>query len=838
MLEITPENLRWAYSKLKNYYYYYNSSTYLKDKIMDFESDLQENTFDMLSKRLNNIATLNFFMLANEDIYFKAYPKKDAVKYDNDSDRVIIEDYNAFIDMPFEFYLVDVLFALSFFKKSNKERLKYSYGNKFDERLYDMDNIISNRLLFSNHRINYIAWKHTAQKAINDKENINNDRIIIKLDIKKCFYNVYFDIKEFIMNNLGFNYLNNTVTKIMVNIYRYYSAIMDNEVIASKDKEKELKKNNYVHLPVGLFSSYVILNLLLSEVDEILSKNCLSYARYVDDILVVKMKKIQNLKNILLDYFDGIQKRDSDYEIKNSKIGNLIINSNKINFVVCRKGMDYSSVSKKISEILSPSLDFDEEEETEQDNIEINSTYTTKYLRNKVFSFIENGDNNKLKSFIFNLQKNELINLYAYWDKIINFFNEYKESNETIQALIVNIKEAIETIDSIAETKNESLQDNFKVTLKNELNFSLKMCKENIFNEVTQVQIFAYITNCVNKTITETELLKFPIDIRYEQILLYLSFMKMNCIKHHRLFKVASIYFYKINNYKHIRTIQIAEYFDKNYCFKFDYIHNARLSLEEDKYCEFSSLLSDDVDKYKIKVAVASLNMDPEEIESTNFKGTFPNNYNLYDIKRMIRKAKQTGAEIILFPEFSIPFKYAIKIIMYSSIYGISVICGLTHRIISNSVENYTLIRDHRMKLSLLKKKNYLSPLEKELAAFNHLYALDEPFPYYYIIDNGKYSYATMTCYEATSIRDRSVLSNWIELLYMPVFNKDTNYFSNIISSFSRDASCFVVQSNTNVYGDSRITAPYDTLHSDIVKIKGGDNNYFVVGTIDLNLLY
>ncbi len=44
------------------------------------------------------------------------------------------------------------------------------------------------------------------------------------------------------MNNLGFNYLNNTVTKIMVNIYRYYSAIMDNEVIASKDKEKELKK--------------------------------------------------------------------------------------------------------------------------------------------------------------------------------------------------------------------------------------------------------------------------------------------------------------------------------------------------------------------------------------------------------------------------------------------------------------------------------------------------------------------------------------------------------------------------------------------------------------------
>lgn len=94
-----------------------------------------------------------------------------------------------------------------------------------------------------------------------------------------------------------------------------------------------------------------------------------------------------------------------------------------------------------------------------------------------------------------------------------------------------------------------------------------------------------------------------------------------------------------------------------------------------------------------------------------------------------------------------------------------------------------------------------------------------------------------MTCFEATSIKDRALLCDLIEILYMPVFNRDTFYFSNIVSSFVRDASCFIAQSNSNLYGDSRISGPYGQVFLDVVKLKGGLNNYFVVGEIDLNEL-
>ena len=45
-------------------------------------------------------------------------------------------------------------------------------------------------------------------------------------------------------------------------------------------------------------------------------------------------------------------------------------------------------------------------------------------------------------------------------------------------------------------------------------------------------------------------------------------------------------------------------------------------------------------------------------------------------------------------------------------------------------------------------------------------------------------------------------------------------------------------EANNSVYGDSRITGPYSHLIKDIVKIKGGNNCYFVIGTINLQEIY
>lgn len=50
--------------------------------------------------------------------------------------------------------------------------------------------------------------------------------------------------------------------------------------------------------------------------------------------------------------------------------------------------------------------------------------------------------------------------------------------------------------------------------------------------------------------------------------------------------------------------------------------------------------------------------------------------------------------------------------------------------------------------------------------------------------------------------------------------NRDTNYFSAIVKSLSRDLSAYVIQSNITEYGDSRITGPFETYRADIIKSK------------------
>lgn len=136
-----------------------------------------------------------------------------------------------------------------------------------------------------------------------------------------------------------------------------------------------------------------------------------------------------------------------------------------------------------------------------------------------------------------------------------------------------------------------------------------------------------------------------------------------------------------------------------------------------------------------------------------------------------------------------------------------------------------------------MKEKNYYPYEEKILLAKRGMQPLIKE-PYYFIIDNGIIKYSTMTCFEATNIRDRAFMNDKIDVLFIPVYNKDTTYFSNIISSLSRDISGFIIQANNSEYGDSRITGPMNSYSKEIVQLKGGENNYVVVGTLDFEKMH
>ena len=68
-------------------------------------------------------------------------------------------------------------------------------------------------------------------------------------------------------------------------------------------------------------------------------------------------------------------------------------------------------------------------------------------------------------------------------------------------------------------------------------------------------------------------------------------------------------------------------------------------------------------------------------------------------------------------------------------------------------------------------------------------------------------------------------------------WNKDVNYFSNIIESMSRDVHCYCVQANTSDYGDSCIIKPVETEKKVVLRIKGGENATVMIGEVDIKAL-
>ena len=94
--------------------------------------------------------------------------------------------------------------------------------------------------------------------------------------------------------------------------------------------------------------------------------------------------------------------------------------------------------------------------------------------------------------------------------------------------------------------------------------------------------------------------------------------------------------------------------------------------------------------------------------------------------------------------------------------------------------------------------------------------------------------FSVYCCFELTSIYDRSMFQAYADAIIAVEWNRDTNYYSNIVESLSRDLHCFCIQVNTSEFGDSRITIPSKTETKDLLKVKGGKNPAILLDTIDI----
>ena len=818
MIEINADNLKWAFKKLKTYYFYYHSSNYLKEKIINFEKKLNDNKTSFESIANNLKCFLENPMNRFSDYYnygYLIYPKRNSFSNQRGKTQINLENTNYFIDLDISIHLVDILFCLEIIESQGESiNTGLSFGGIVDKRIFKSSDIIRNKFLFEDYKNGYLRWLNLPTSV-----NISSadDSVVIRTDLKSCFYNVKFNFNT-LLSIFGIG--GSECARVMKNVFNLYTSII------SEKTNEPTKEYRMVILPIGLASSQIILNFLLKDLDEKLASydGVISYGRYVDDLIIVYKNKIENdllYEDILTTIFSKVF-----YKVENT------VKLSKLNYL--SKNLEVNlgkTIVKPLKNItneneyaLFEEVSFCDYYDVERENSPafFFKDYTSDYIRSIVYDTISEIED-KAFNIIVNCDNAIILNSFTFWNDILT---KFKQNTGQFNAIVNKIDDAIKEI-TCSEDKsgNVSHIDKIKATLRYEFELAKKLTEapesNAFFGTISQEQLFELIDLSLEKQYEFA-----PMIFSIADISLYLSKLNFKDYSNH-IDETISLY-KSLNLINDISGFNINNYEIK----KIDRILQVKRKSKSISRDRFNSVC----------VALGALNM--EELEKYDVLFKTPPYYSIDDIFRFVKTAYANKASYLLLPEFALDFSWTLRIIKECRKRHITLISGVIHhKMHSGKVANFTLIYDHRSGLVFLKPKNYLSPDEKSLIKYKGMEGMSldyyEPsYKYYLVVYDGVISFSTMTCYEATNILDRALLADKINVLFMPVFNYDTEYFKNIINSFSRDISCYILQSNSNIMGDTKIRMPISHVLADLTKVKGGINNYCIIEKISVDDLY
>ena len=534
------------------------------------------------------------------------------------------------------------------------------------------------------------------------------------------------------------------------------------------------------------------------------------------------------------------------------------------------------------------------------DSIEIDkyelSKFLGKYLR--IGGMIEDRLESRFEKDIlkiFNLQT--IVENYTAWEKVIEIF----VINERFDAIVKFVTQIIAAIESIViadevDTKNvkESLYKylhsilcrTFAIVWKKELNnaqiaiysvdtfadsISVKYDNNGRFDEYLNDMQIAYCKFCmIDKSVLPINILMLPIDYflsENSQINLtnfgdVLPIASKQWNTHYKYFPYV-VNMYDLNmitfieelkrdgdvpfsDYEKIHNQQKERYIDINYnIISRDYqrdIIERLISVRDFNSSVKSYLISiGDEIRSKLKIAVANVKLD--HLNFKNLVLDMPNRrYSRYrDLSALVNQAIDQKADMLVMPEAYVPFEWLSNLARTCAKNNLAVVTGVEHIKMCGKIFNFTAIilpyseEDYKCAYISFHLKKHYAPHEKELI---NGYRLQEVKGDHYELYkwNGCY-FPVYCCYELTSISDRALFQSYADLLIAVEWNKDVNYYSNILESLSRDVHCYCVQVNTSDYGDSRITKPSKTEEKDIIRTKGGINSTILIGNVDINEL-
>lgn len=199
----------------------------------------------------------------------------------------------------------------------------------------------------------------------------------------------------------------------------------------------------------------------------------------------------------------------------------------------------------------------------------------------------------------------------------------------------------------------------------------------------------------------------------------------------------------------------------------------------------------------------------------------------------------------VVFPELAIPRRWIRTLSHHFLKERISLIAGVEYGRLSGSqtevVNDVRLyLTDNRLGhpswVALRQRKGLPAHHERDELRLRGLRLAppDEEASRKWIYRHFGFHFGILICSELTDIEHRRRMRGDVDNLFVLCWNQDLESFSSLLESSALDVHSFMTLVNNRKYGDSRVRAPYaEHWKRDLVRVKGGLHDYFVVTELD-----
>lgn len=255
----------------------------------------------------------------------------------------------------------------------------------------------------------------------------------------------------------------------------------------------------------------------------------------------------------------------------------------------------------------------------------------------------------------------------------------------------------------------------------------------------------------------------------------------------------------------------------------------------------------------RVRVAVTSLETTQEQwvAAATNKQDRSARRYVAFNglINRILNEPRLP--DYIVMPELSVPLRWALRAARKLAMNGVSLLAGVEyHRDwATKKLRNDCLVSlttfwpGYASSIVVLQPKfepahGERLELRKLLGKSNSLFKPSGNRAKPTLYGHRGFFFSVLICSDLTNISHRRDLRGEVDALFVLEWNPDIKTFASLVESAANDLHAFVIQANNRTYGDSRIRSPASQEYArDVVQVKGGVSDYYVLGEIDYEQL-